>query len=676
MRKILITFFISLFIFIPSLSLALEPNDKYYDRQWYLEKINAPAAWERTTGSSEIVVAVIDAGVQINHPDLKNNIWHNNKEIPDNGVDDDGNGFIDDINGWDFVSDDNNPSPDFTDSWTEGGLSHGTIVSGIISAQGNNREGISGLSWRSKIMPLRVLNDAGAGSMKDVVRAVDYATQNGVHIINFSFVGENYSQGLKEAIVRAHEAGVLIVAAAGNENNNDSGYDVDKVPLYPVCHDDKENMVIGVAATDALDQKAPFSSYGLNCVDISAPGVSFFGSVASKPGFDENQFSNLYDGYWSGTSMAAPVVSGSLALILSINPTVTKAEAMDILMSSTDDIRRLNPDYLGKLGKGRVNVDRAVNISWLKLSSQKPYIITSVHDDFEPRVYIRDTKGKELSSFLAYSKNFKGGINIDSGDVDGDNVQEIVTGAKSGGGAHVRIFDIEGNLKSQFFAFDKNLRQGVNLALGDVNKDGLDEIITTLDSGDSSKIRVYNFKGVLLNEFDAYNNLAVGINLAVGDVNGDGRAEILSGAKAGFGPQVRIFDMYGRLSGQFFAYDKETRAGVNLAIADIDGLRDRNKQEIIVSPGPGLSPEIRIFNDKSQLQNKFLAYAPNFKEGVSVSVGDINIDGLADIITGAGPKGAPHVRVYNSQAVVLEGFYAGSADNNLGVDVSYISIRK
>lgn len=676
MKKILITFFIFVFLATPSLSFALEPDDRYYDRQWYLEKINAPGAWERTTGSKEIVVAVIDAGVQINHPDLKNNIWKNKGEIADNGIDDDANGFIDDVSGWDFVGDNNNPSPDFNKTWTEGGLSHGTIVSGIIAAQGNNKEGIAGISWSSKIMPLKVLNDAGAGSMKDVIRAVDYAIQNGANIINFSFVGENYSQGLQEAIKRAHEAGVLMVAAGGNENANDVSYNIDKVPLYPACHDGGNNMVIGVAATDALDQKADFSGYGVNCIDISAPGVSFFGTVASNPGFDQNQFSKLYDGYWSGTSMAAPVISGSLSLILSINPTISKQEAMDILMSSTDDIRKLNPDYLGKLGKGRVNVDRAVGISWLKLSSQKPRIITSSHTGSEPRVYIRDEKGIELFSFLAYSENFKGGINIDSGDIDGDGVNEIVTGAKSGGGAHVRVFDIKGHLKSQFFAFNANLRNGVNVAVGDVNKDGLDEIVTTLDSGNSSTIRVYDFEGKLISEFDAYDTMNIGVNVAVGDISGDGKDEIVSSTKAGSGPQVRIFDIDGNLSGQFFAYDKNSRAGVKVAIGDIDGLRDRSKEEIITSPGPGLEPEIRIFNDKAQLKEKFLAYSPKFKAGVSISVGDINIDGLADIITGAGPSGAPHVRVYNNEGQVLEGFYAGEASNDLGVDVSYISIRK
>ncbi|MCF7794826.1 S8 family serine peptidase [Patescibacteria group bacterium] len=676
MKKILITFFILIFLATPSLSLALEPNDSYYDRQWYLEKINAPGAWERSTGSQEIVVAVIDAGVQINHPDLKNNIWKNEKEIADNGIDDDKNGFIDDVYGWDFVGNNNNPSPDFNKTWTEGGLSHGTIVSGIIAAQGNNKEGVAGISWKSKIMPLRVLNDSGAGSMRDVIRAVDYAIQNGAHIINFSFVGENYSQGLQEAINRAHDAGVLVVAAAGNENSNDIGYNIDEVPLYPVCHDGDDNMVIGVSATDALDQKAEFSSYGKNCIDISAPGVSFFGTVASNPGFDRNQFSELYDGYWSGTSMAAPVISGSLALILSINPTITKEEATDILMSSTDDIRKLNLDYLGKLGRGRVNVSRAVDISWLKLSSQKPYIITSSHKNNEPRVYIRDIKGVELSSFLAYSDNFKGGVNIGSGDVDGNGVNEIVTGAKSDGGAHIRVFNIEGELKSQFFAFDKNLRNGVNIAVGDVNKDGVDEIITTLDSGNSSEIRVYDFKGNLISNFNAYDNMNISVNIAVGDINGNGRDEIVSSTKAGSGPQIRVFDMNGNLISQFFAYDKHSRTGVKVAIADIDSLRDRNKEEIITAPGPGLESEIKIFNEGAQIKSKFLAYAPKFKEGVSISVGDINADGFADIITGAGPGGAPHVRVYNNKGKVLQGFYAGEASNDLGVDVSYISIRK
>ncbi len=678
MKKILITFFVFIFVVSPGLVFALEPNDRYYDRQWYLEKVNAPGAWERTTGSEDIVVAVIDSGMQIDHEDLKNNIWINNNEIPENGIDDDGNGFIDDVSGWDFHNDNNDPSPEFLDAWTEGGLSHGTVVSGIISAQGNNDKGIAGISWNSKIMPLKVLNDSGAGSMRDVIRAVDYATQNGAHIINFSFVGESYSQGLKEAIARAHEKGVLVVAAAGNENDNNVGYNIDETPLYPVCHDGgSNNMVIGVSATDALDQKADFSSYGKNCVDISAPGVSFFGTVAKKVGFDENQFSALYDGYWSGTSMATPVISGTLALILSINPTVSKEEAVSILLSSTDDISNLNPSYPGKLGRGRVNASRAVDISWLKLSSKKAHVITSSLNGDEPRVYIRNKEGEELNSFLAYSKFFKNGINISSGDVDGDGEDEIVTGAKSGGGAHVRVFTLNGDLKAQFFALDKDFRYGVEVAVGDVNKDGKDEIITTADSGYLPEIKIYNFKGELLNEFLAYNeNFRAGVNLAVGDVNGDGKDEIVTGTKLGGGPQVRIFDRQGNLHGQFFAYDEESRSGVRVAVSDIDGLRDRQQSEIITSPGPGLEPEIKVFNNQAQLKNSFLAYASKFKEGVSVSTGDVNTDGLDDIITGAGPGGAPHVRAFNYKGQVLEGFYAGEADNSLGVDTGYISIRK
>jgi len=201
-RLIIFIFIISLAIY-PIVALALIPNDRYYYRQWYLEKIKAPAAWERTSQAPEIILAIIDSGVQTNHPDLEENIWQNSDEIPDNGIDDDRNGFIDDVNGWDFVHNDADPSPDFSTNWSEGGLSHGTIVAGIAAAQGNNGEGITGVSWQSQIMPLKVLADDGTGSIREVIRAIDYAINNGADIINFSFVGFGYSSALEEAITRA-----------------------------------------------------------------------------------------------------------------------------------------------------------------------------------------------------------------------------------------------------------------------------------------------------------------------------------------------------------------------------------------------------------------------------------------------------------------------------------------
>ncbi len=677
---IILFFLLVSVIILPKTVLALEPNDVFYSKQWYLQKIKAPAAWERTFSAPNVVVAVIDSGIQINHPDLRDNIWLNKEEIPDNGIDDDKNGFIDDLYGWDFVSGDNDPSPNFLENepWTEGGLSHGTVVSGIIAGRGNNREGISGIAWETKLMPLKILNEVGAGNIRDVVRAIDYAVLNGADIINLSFVGLNYNNSLQAAIERAYNKGVLIVAAAGNEHSDGEGYDVNINPLYPVCHDGSfgQNMVIGVAATDTLDQKASFSSFGSNCIDISAPGVSFFSTVAFDNNFSQGEFSKYFDGYWSGTSMSAPVISGSLVLILGANPNINRQEALDILLSSTDDISRLNPSYIGQLGSGRVNVDRAVNISHLKLKSFSGKILTSPLKNDEPKVKIYSKSGQLEKTFLAYENNFHQGVSLTSGDVNGDTSLEIISGAKVGGGPHIRIFNSEGQLLKQFFAYDKLSRFGVKVATGDLNGDGVSEIIVAPDSNYRSEIRVYNYQGDLLSSFLAFPySFSGGVNLASGDINGDGISEIIVGAGSGGGPQVRMFNSSGKLLGQFFAYDKNSRQGVRVAVANLEGLRSSGSK-IITAPGKDQEPYVKIYSSQGKLEKSFLVYDKKFQGGISVSAGDINNNGFDDIIVGAGEGGSPHVRVFSGKGNLLESFYAGELSSEKGIEVSYFSIRK
>ncbi len=681
MKKIIIFLVAILILATPLVTKALIPNDFYYSKQWYLEKIKAPSAWETTTSANDVIVAIIDSGVQIDHPDLKNNIWHNTLEIPNNGIDDDNNGFIDDVNGWNFSENNNNPNPVFAKDklWSESGLSHGSIIAGIIGAEGNNHKGISGIAWQVNLMPLKVLDELGSGNVRDVIRAIDYAINNGADIINLSFVGLDYSPSLQAAIERAYNAGVLIVAAAGNEQANNNGYDVNKNPLYPVCNDGPfgKNMVIGVAATDGLDQKANFSSYGSNCVDITAPGVSFFGTVPYEPYFSDGEFNDYWDGYWSGTSMAAPVISGSLALILATNPNIGREEAVDILFSSTDNIDRLNPNYIGQLGRGRVNLDRAVDIAYLKLKSIIGKILVTPVGDEKPILDIYSTSGEKEQSFLAYNENFRAGVNVKAGDLNGNKELEIVTGTKKGGGPHVRIFNQNGELIRQFFAYDKNTRFGVEVALADINGDGKKEIITAPSSGHKAEIRIYNFEGKLLKKFLAFPiNFTGGVNLAAGDLNEDGKDEIIVGAGSGGGPQVRMFSAQGYLLGQFFAYDKNNRSGVKVEVADIGGRLTRGRYRIITAPGEGLLPELKIFNKAGFLEKSFLVFASKFKNGVSLSVGDIDNNGFDDIIVGAGPGGAPHVRVFDRKGKLLESFYAGESSFNKGVEVSYFSIKR
>ncbi|MEK7172423.1 MAG: S8 family serine peptidase, partial [Patescibacteria group bacterium] len=206
---------------------SIIPSDTYFTNQWYLQKIKAVEAWDQIRESPNITIAIIDSGVQINHPDLASNLWANSKEIPGNNIDDDKNGYIDDVYGWDFVNNVADPSPKFMPGFTEAGILHGTIVAGIAAASGNNAAGIAGVTWSAKIMALKVLDDKGEGSTDRVVKAIDYAVANGANIINLSFVGADYSNSLNEAIKRAYSAGVIIVAAVGNEENQNYGSSLD-----------------------------------------------------------------------------------------------------------------------------------------------------------------------------------------------------------------------------------------------------------------------------------------------------------------------------------------------------------------------------------------------------------------------------------------------------------------
>jgi subtilisin family serine protease len=323
------------------------------------------------------------------------------------------------------------------------------MIAGIIAAQGNNKIGVSGVTWSAKIMPLRALNDQGVGRVNDVIRAVDYATNNGADIINLSFISFKYNEALQEAIARAHEAGVIVVAAAGNEQSNGFGYDIDKTPIYPACYDGSfsENMVIGVAATDALDQKSKFSSYGSRCVDITAPGISFFNTATA--GGNKNDPGKIYDGYWSGTSMAAPLVSGTLALIEQANPELSSRQVINILFSSTDNINRLNPDYLGQLGNGRLNTFRAVEKAKIELYSHlnRLVITTNSGDKASKLTAVNGLLVTELSK-----ETVAPGSNLASGDISGRGSENLIVGAGQGQEPEIKILDNQSKLLNKFLA--------------------------------------------------------------------------------------------------------------------------------------------------------------------------------------------------------------------------------
>ena len=660
---------------------SIIPSDTLFNNQWYLQKIKAVEAWDNTRESPNIVIAILDSGVQIDHPDLKDNIWLNKKEVVNNGIDDDKNGFIDDINGWDFVNNVPDPAPKFKIGFTEDGILHGTIIAGIAAASGNNAAGITGITWKAKIMPLKVLDDQGNGSASKVIKAIDYAIANGANIINLSFVGFGYSKGLDDAVKRAYDAGLIVVAAGGNEIGQGDGYYLDETPMYPACLDgaNGENRVIGVAATDTMDQKATFSSFGIKCIDVAAPGVSAFSTVVYSPDnyVGDQPFNKYYDGYWSGTSVAVPMVSGALALIEGANPALNRDEIVKALLDNADNISRVNPNYLGKLGKGRLNVASSVNYAKSILNSKIEKLLVAPKAGMASLVKITDQDGKKDNEFYAYGSSFKGGVNLASGDINNDGQQEIITAAGLGGGPHVRIFDIKGKLVGQFFAFSSNFRGGVNLASADVNNDGKDEIIAAQASAGNSEIKIFNGKGGFLGSFYAYDNkFKGGINIAVGDVDGDGEDEIVTGLTAGKIPEVRIFKPAGVLQGQFLAYPKTFLGGVKVTVASVRSGPGSHRADIVTAPEKSGGPHVKFFDSKGNMFSQFFAFSSNFRGGVNLSKADVDNDGFDEIITAAGPGGAPHVRVFETNGKIVGSFYAYEESFSGGVSVGSIEIAK
>jgi subtilisin family serine protease len=302
-------------------------NDPQLSQLWGMTKINAQGAWNLSTGSKSVVVAVIDTGVDYTHSDLAANIWTNPGEIAGNGRDDDGNGFTNDIHGYDFANNDSDPTDD---------NSHGTHVSGTIAGVGNNGQGVAGVNWAVSIMPLKFLNSQGSGYLSDAIRAINYATMErtrygvNVRVMNNSWGGGSFSAAMQNAIQAAGDAGILFVAAAGNSGTNN-----DLSPQYPANY--APSNVISVAASDRNDRLASFSCYGAATVDIAAPGVSIYSTI---PG-------NRYATY-SGTSMATPMVSGVAALCWAANPNATVAQVRDAILRGVDPVAAL----AGKVASG------------------------------------------------------------------------------------------------------------------------------------------------------------------------------------------------------------------------------------------------------------------------------------------------------------------------------------
>jgi subtilisin family serine protease len=654
---------------------AITPTDTYLPKQWYLSKIKAREAWNLRHDAKSIVVAVLDSGIDTSHPDLKNNIWTNKGEVANNKNDDDDNGFMDDVNGWNFVDNNNNPNPAFKAGYTSD-LLHGTIVAGIIGAEGNNSEGIAGVAWQIQLMPLKVLDDNGTGDSGDVLRAIDYAIANHADIINLSFVGESYSQGLDEAIKRAYDAGIIVVAAAGNNSLDTADESLDKKPLYPICLDGYpgENRVIGVAATDAIDQKTNFSGYGRRCVDLTAPGISIFSTSVHRPDktLNNDPLNQYYDGYWSGTSLSAPMVTGTLALVKAVNPTLSRREIIDVLLKSATPIDKLNPEYAGQLGFGRLDTEKALIDAKLRISQDENYIIASAGKG-NSLIRTFEASGKLLGQFSAFDRNFKGGTRVATGDIDGDREQELVVVPAGQGGPQVKIFNKKGHLKRSFMALDGKTKSGLSVLVDDVNGDNKQEIIIASAGNYAPVVQIFSGSGKKIKEFRAYDkNFRSGISLASFDIDNDETKEIAVAPLNSGGPQVKFFKATGQLVRDFWPLDKKYRGGLQISSADFSGRSFDRQASLIVSPKANDSSEVLIFNNSLELRQKLRLSDRKFKGALSVSAADFNRDGIAEIAVASQLSNMQEVRIYNSTGIIYTNFSALPAQWKLPINLSFI----
>ncbi len=360
-KKSTLVALLGIFLF-STIAEAKIPNDPDYLKQQKMwRQINAETAWDYSIGSKQVTVAIIDTGADIWHDDLKNNIWKNPYEIVDNGYDDDGNGYIDDVNGWNFVEDNNDIRTSVLDSAAStDAIIHGTAIAGLIGASGNNIKGGSGINWTVKIMPLRGIANDGSGSYAQVSNAVQYAINNGADVISLSVVGTNGDSYLKEILREAYEKGIVIVAAAGNDQISGNG-NLNTTRHYPVCMDadSAENWIIGVSSVDENDRLSRFANFG-SCVDLVAPGQNIFSAQRYAPVYG---YMDEFGGPWQGTSFSVPLVAGAAALIKSIRPDWSAKEIINNLLKSSDDIQDKNLDYPNDIGFGRLNVGMAAKLA-------------------------------------------------------------------------------------------------------------------------------------------------------------------------------------------------------------------------------------------------------------------------------------------------------------------------
>lgn len=646
------------------LSLLLAPgvvvaalDDQLWTQQWSFTDTHVAEAWAATDAirsAEPVIVAVIDNGFDSFHEELSPAVWHNSREIADNRIDDDRNGYVDDVDGWNFSGGNNDPRPSVLDATAKDendktylSIHHGTLVAGLINAVANH----PGSSHRAQLMNLKVVESIGSGSSAPVGAAIRYAVDNGADVINMSLVG-SADDDIKQAVQYAREHEVAVIAAAGNDR-----VDLGRRPSYPVCADagESERWVLGVSAIDEAHYLAKFSNFGSSCVDLTAPGTKIASTMRYAPAYG---LSDFFGGRWSGTSFAAPFVSGTAALIKAVQPEWKAPQIYEAVLSSAhmtppDDL----PSYRNVYGAGLLQTDKAIRYALDRRSPEldipipeepsntpairfqvlvvaaagapqtvrvvgeaTPAIIspessigpvrgvaTYVHDGERrwvnisraPRgrwqIKILRSDGTVVSSWAANAPatNPKAGWQAVVGDVTGDEAIEIVLAPTGSSTELFRVFDERGRQLKVVTAGRTAVRSALSLA--------------KKWAGDKDRIAVlYEEKKIaIVRQFDSSfvpreRIILIGARFspvfAVARLTEAGRHMYVLGGAAGNDPALSYFSSAGELERRFFAYDGSARSGLLLTAARdaVTGLDD-----VVVGVARGDQP-LRVWNGRVQ----------------------------------------------------------------------------
>lgn len=663
LRRTFLILFAIFFAVLPLAASAKNANDPYAFQSAY-ELIGAYRAWDTTTGSSDVVVAVIDNGFDMLHPDLIDNVWKNVGEIAGNGIDDDGNGYIDDVWGWNFLPVDVNRDGQFSDAELQGnndprpdvdGLSdqekhegtfhHGTVVAGIIGARGNNELDGSGLNWRVRLMNVKVLGNNGVGTIVPLARAIRYAVDNGAHVINISMVGPESISEVAEAVAYAQQKGVVVVAAAGNTSTF-----LNQTKFYPICTDAGLNTqsVLGVSAVTPDRRITNFSNTGSACIDVAAPGLNIASTIRFSP---TNGLVDRYGTGYSGTSFAAPMVAGAAALIKSVQPTWHATEIMQSILSTVQHTPGQDETiYANLFGAGLLQIDKAVQYAANQDStasqpaqSPAPQPAPIAQAETFPvwqRISLGNTQTGVHTTLPSATEQaqakqivqLKGAYDAVAFTFDGKGYVAVAAQNKKKK-VEVTVYT---DTWEKVHAFATAYTKPVSLAVGDLDDKYKPEIIVAPQTRSKTLYSVYSYEGKLLSS-QTVKHFHTGVSVLVTDAR---EVYVSYKDKKGF-----IVSQVTGKSEKKVADLPWVKSLPALAFGDLDA---NGTKEIVVGGGKGQEPVVVFYTAAGEEVRRFWAYDPSYRGGIDMALIDMDGNGhLELVVVPVAGSGAP--KVLNNQ---------------------------